>query len=279
MLLLQRRCRPRRRYCPSPFPPPFCLLPLLTTHPHYSHHVAGLVLGFGDPTTTTTSTTIAAAWHTNVRGVQTPLPPEWCTAPLNSTTVQVPSEGRSAVTACEFGSVMAAPSISRRSRACLSGADLDGLQHLYPDCSRPHHGPPICIEARLHPYMCYMLQPHVTDCSLICPHHERPFASSSSLRCAASGSTVCSLMRPQVRRFTWAFRAAAVVGGPILVGSFVLLLAVYCARQSDKAHLKGVVGNLAEVNKVAVVVVVAVVILLDLATSCHHTSLIKVLLP
>ena len=88
-------------------------------------------------------------------------------------------------------------------------------------------------------------------------------------------------MRPQVRRFTWAFRAAAVVGGPILVGSFVLLLAVYCARQSDKAHLKGVVGNLAEVSKVVVVVVVvvAVVILLHLATSCHHTSLIKVLLP
>ena len=163
MLLLQRRCRPRRRYCPSPFPLPYCPLPPFTT-PYYSHHAIGLVLGFGDPTTTTTSTTIAAAWHTNVRGVQTPLPPEWCTAPLNSTTVQVPSEGRSAVTACEFGSVMAAPSISRRSRACLSGADLDGLQHLYPDCSRPHHGPPICIEARLHPYVLHAAAPCVTGC-------------------------------------------------------------------------------------------------------------------
>ena len=51
-----------------------------------------------------------------------------------------------------------------------------------------------------------------------------------------------------MRRFTWAFRAAAVVGGPILLGSLVTFLAVYCARQSDKAHLKGVVGNLAEVR-------------------------------
>ena len=151
MLLLQRRRRPRRRYCVSSLP----LLPLtITPLPRSPYHAAGLVLGFGDPTITTTAAAAADfGTHTNVRGVQTPLPPEWCTAPLNSTTVHVPSEGRSAVTAYDAISVMASPSISSRSQACLSGADLDGLQHLYPDCSRPHHGPPICIEARLHLYV------------------------------------------------------------------------------------------------------------------------------
>ena len=154
---------------PSPSTPQvLCYIPspvTITSLPP-PHHVSGLVLGFGDPTITTTAAAAADfGTHTNVRGVQTPLPPEWCTAPLNSTTMHVPSEGRSAVTAYDAISVMASPSISSRSHACLSGADLDGLQHLYPDCSRPHHGPPICIEARLHPYVLQDATPCVTGCN------------------------------------------------------------------------------------------------------------------
>ena len=94
-----------------------------------------------------------------------------------------------------------------------------------------------------------MLQPHVSQAAEPMPTPRQPL-------CIPVEPPLCSFryhsLQPhattQVRRFTWAFRAAAVVGGPILVGSFVLLLAVYCARQSDKAHLKGVVGNLAEVS-------------------------------
>ena len=80
--------------------------------------------------------------------------------------------------------VMAAPSLRKRGYTCLSADDIDGLQHAYPHCGRPHHGTPICIE---------------------------------------------------VKRFTWAFRALVVVGGPILVGAVVLFLAVYCARHPTTA--------------------------------------------
>ena len=44
--------------------------------------------------------------------------------------------------------VMAAPSLRKRGYTCLSADDIDGLQHAYPHCGRPHHGTPICIEVK-----------------------------------------------------------------------------------------------------------------------------------
>ena len=127
----------------------------------------------------------------NLAGRHVPLPRGNCTFPLVETAAPIVDEAQ-----LDAATVMGAPSLTRRGYTCLSVADLDGLQHAYPDCERPHHGTPICV---------------------------------------------------QNKRFTWAFRAGTVVGGPILVGGLVLFVAVYLSRRSDRAHLKGVVSNLAEV--------------------------------
>ena len=49
-----------------------------------------------------------------------------------------------------------------------------------------------------------------------------------------NGTAICI----HVKLFTRGFRALAIIGGPVLLSAIMLLVAVYCARRSDRKHLE-----------------------------------------